>query len=163
MWVACHIFFIQCGKKHYSLEMTGNIPVPAVPPRARLNHVPAEKLHDNSPEKGGWASSVSGISGNCVMLFSLVSSLGKLGLTECSEGVQNENSWITADSLEWSKATASRNLCESSWRKRPEKRVGVLCTEVHSSSGNINFSGASAFLFWCKSKENLLISTNCSM
>jgi len=34
-----------------SLEMVANIPVPAVP--MSVNHVPAEKLHDGSAEKGG--------------------------------------------------------------------------------------------------------------
>lgn len=147
---------------YYPLKMVANIPMSAVPPSVGVNHAPAEKLPDDSAEKGGWAPRVSSISGNCIMLFSLVSNLGKLELTECSEGVQNENGWITADSLEWQKATASRSLHESSSRQRPEKRVGVLCTKAHGSSGDMNFSGAFAVLFWCKCKQSLLISMNCS-
>lgn len=91
-----------------------------------------------------------------MVLFSLVSELGKLGLTECSQGVQNEKGWITADSLQGSKATAGRELRESSQRERPERRVGVLCAELRSSCGNRSFSGAFALLFWCKSEGNLI-------
>lgn len=118
--VACNILFVTCGNKrlvgmwtiHWGWWQT--TPWLLSHQVLRVNHVPKEKLQDHSAEKGDWASSISSTSGNCTVLFSLVSNLGQLGLTECSEGVQNENSWITADSLEQWKTTASRNLHESS-------------------------------------------------
>lgn len=38
---------------YYPLKMVANIPMSAVPPSVGVNHAPAEKLPDDSAEKGG--------------------------------------------------------------------------------------------------------------
>lgn len=53
---------------------------------------------------------------------------------------------------------------KSAWvilKKEAREKGGMLCTEVQSSSGNMDFPGVSAFLFSGISEENLLISVHC--